>query len=217
VTKAPIEATERWRIGVRRFQDKHPYASLLIGFHAYWLYAPRTDEPDDPTFRHPVFGESLGPTLTGGDLRRVKEFLVELKAFQEQLGLKTAETGHQADWLEPDHYLPHGRLLQLMDALSLVLSSQLVPSRSGQTRGFGEDPFELRNVPRTSWEDRVSLSFTPDGAGRIIVDPYPFDRDKLRVIIPRKRIAVGADGPLTSPSAWYAAPLEFTAVQFVAA
>jgi hypothetical protein len=82
VTKAPIEATERWRIGVRRFQDKHPYASLLIGFHAYWLYAPRTDEPDDAAFQHPVFGESLGPTLTGGTCAGSRSFSSSSRLFR---------------------------------------------------------------------------------------------------------------------------------------
>jgi hypothetical protein len=214
VFQHPLEGTERWRIGVRRFQDTHPYASLLISFHAYWLYAPRANEADDPAFRHPLFGDAQPPSLTGWELEQAETFLAELRDLQEQLRVKTAELDHRADWLKPEHHLPHGRLLQLLDAISLALCSRLIPPRSGEARGFGQDPIALHNVPRRSWEDRVTLSLRPGGKARIAVAPYPFDRDPLDVVIPRKRFSI--DGDLRR-SAWYAAPQEFVTVRFARA
>jgi hypothetical protein len=108
----------------------------------------------------------------------------------------------------------HGRLLQLLDAISLALCSRLIPPLSGEARGFGQDPIALHNVPRRSWGDRVTLSFRPSGEARITVAPYPFDQDPLDVVIPRKRFSI--DGDLRR-SAWYAAPQEFVTVQFARA
>lgn len=216
VLKHPVEATDRWRLGVRRFQEKHPYACLLIGFHAYWLYAPRANRDDDPAFRHPLFGNTGPATLSGDALIHAEVFLDELAGIRDELRRKTSQIDHQADWLEPQHYLPHGRLLQLADALSLALCSPLIPPRSGKARGFGQDAIELRDVPRGSWEDRVTMYLSPDGPGRVVVDPYPFDQPRLDVTIPRKRVALPPAGSVMSRSAWYAAPTEFTTVQFVA-
>lgn len=214
VLQDPTEATDRWRLGVRRFADRHPYASLLIGFHAYWLYAPRANEADDPAFLHPLFGNTRPPCLSGDELVQVQAFLAELAGLRDELRKKAAD--HWAEWLEPAHYLPHGRLMQLTDALSLALCSRLIPPRHGEARGFGQDAIALCDVPRGSWDDRVTLSFTPDGPGRIVVDPYPFDRRELDVTIPRKRVPVPASGSVVCRSVWYATPLEVTTVRLVA-
>ena len=56
--------------------------------------------------------------------------------------------------------------------------------RSGQSRGLGQDAYELREVPRTSWTDRVTINVQPLGDDRVVLDPYPFDLDPLCVQVP---------------------------------
>jgi len=41
-------------------------------------------------------------------------------------------------------------------------------------------------VPRRSWEDRVSLEIKPLGDGRIMIDQYPFDESPLTVTVPAR-------------------------------
>ena len=55
VLSNPAEATQRWRIGTTRFEDSHPYASLLINLHAYRLYNVAREKESSI---HPLFGNS---------------------------------------------------------------------------------------------------------------------------------------------------------------
>jgi len=55
VLSNPTEATQRWQIGITRFEDIHPYASLLTNFHAYRLYNVAQEEESSI---HPLFGNS---------------------------------------------------------------------------------------------------------------------------------------------------------------
>lgn len=45
---------DRWHLGTARF-PAYPYASLLIVWHAYWLYAIRVVDNPDARFTHPLF------------------------------------------------------------------------------------------------------------------------------------------------------------------
>ncbi len=63
------------------------------------------------------------------------------------------------------------RLPHRCDGLSLALCSALIPAASGTTRGMSNDAFEFRDVPRAGWEDRVTITVTPLGGGRIALDP----------------------------------------------
>jgi hypothetical protein len=36
---------------------------------------------------------------------------------------------------------------------------------------MSNDAFEFRDVPRAGWEDRVTITVTPLGGGRIALDP----------------------------------------------
>ena len=54
VTAGPVAGMERWRLGIPRLAEQHPYASLLIGDHAYWLYAAQFDSDLPAEFIHPV-------------------------------------------------------------------------------------------------------------------------------------------------------------------
>jgi hypothetical protein len=60
-------------------------------------------------------------------------------------------------------------------------------------RGLGQDIVSLWDVPRTSWEDRVSIRIDPADHGRIWIEPYPFDVEPLVVSVP-VRIVRRSDG-----------------------
>jgi hypothetical protein len=48
----PVAGMQRWRKGIPRHGEDHPYASLLIRDHAYWLYAAQFVEGASPEFTH---------------------------------------------------------------------------------------------------------------------------------------------------------------------
>ena len=52
VLKDPREGMERWRLGINRLAANHPYASLIISYHAYWLYAIQFNPDPPPQFTH---------------------------------------------------------------------------------------------------------------------------------------------------------------------
>jgi len=56
-----------------------------------------------------------------------------------------------------------------------------------EAKGFGEDEFDLIDVPRKNWQDRVTVTLKPQGERRIACKPYPFDVDPLPVVV-RTRI-----------------------------
>ena len=82
--------------------------------------------------------------------------------------------------------IPHARLLQTLDAFSLALCSAAITPVEGEAKGFGEDHVVFPEVPRRSWEDRVSVEIKPLGDGRIMIDPYPFDEASLTVSVPAR-------------------------------
>lgn len=201
----PAEGSARWRRGIRRFGDGRPYASLLIALHARGLYTPRAGQAQESGLPHPLYGASPPPAQSGAAREATERFLGELSALEAELR-RGVESRGQADWLAPDLLLPHVRLLQLTDALSLALCSRLLASVDGANRGFGEDRLAFEAVPRAHWRDRVALRLVPAGEGRVVVEPYPFDRDGLEVTIPCKRFPVLPPGETRSDSAWHAAP-----------
>ncbi len=204
----PAEAMGRWRTGTRRFAEHHPYASLLIAFHAYYLYAPRANALDDPAFAHPLFAKAAKQKPAEAVSDEVEQFLTEIRTRQAELIEQLESVPDCRVWTEDAHYLPHGRLLQLADALSLALCSTIIPAKDGQARGFGEDHIVFFNVPRTSWDDRITMSLSPVGAGEIAVDPYPFDKPGLEVIVPHKAFKIPPEEvPLTRLD-WHAAPTQ---------
>lgn len=189
VLKFQQAGMDRWRKGLGRFVN-NPYANLLISHHAYWLYAARALPDPDPAFTHPLFWKGSPEKLYPGSREDPLKFIAELEHFQsEWMEILSADRA-TLDWVAPDHLLPHVRLLQLCDGMSLALCSALIPAKSGDTRGFGEDEFELHDVPRRGWSDRVTLRFMPRGSRRIAVSPYPFDIDPLPVVMPVRIVSV---------------------------
>ena len=113
-----------------------------------------------------------------------------------------------ANWIEPDSLNSHGRLLQLLDGLSLSLCSNLIPTRSGEVKGLGEHEFELQHVPRRSWDDRVPIDVSPSTERKIILDPYPFDLDPLPVNVPARVFELPADRSGHFQTWWNTRPVE---------
>lgn len=178
----PEESLKRWRLGAPRLAENHPYVSLLISLHAYWLYAfafPAEPGLDD-TLRHPMFGLPERVTSLVPDPERTQAFLVEQKLTQQQLRERLRESPLWRAAVEPAHLNPHLKLLQVLDAVSLFLS-------------FGaQQPLQLAHVPRGGWDDRATITLRPAGNHRLVCEPYPFDVDPLEVLLPARILPVGA-------------------------
>ena len=151
---------ERWRRGIPRFREEHPYVALLISLHAYSLHAPRVGAESDPAFLHPLFGDPGDwPAPEGDELEEARQFVGEQHVLQELLSDRIRNDPQWSAAVEPWRLRPHTRLLQLCDALSLHLC-------------FGADKERtLANIPRKNWEDRVSLHVRPVGDRRVAIDP----------------------------------------------
>ncbi len=181
VLRDPAAGMERWRLGVPRLASRHPYASLLIGDHAAWLYAAQFDPNPPPEFVHPLQRtRSAYPKELEAEARR---FLADVRTMQESFQERMQRDPFWRAALEPEHRSPHARLLQTLDAFSLALCSDILAPLEGETRGLGEDHLVFHEVPRRTWQDRVSVEVKPLGDGRIAIAPYPFDQEPLTVSV----------------------------------
>ena len=184
VLENPIAGMERWRLGIPRLAERHPYASLLIGDHAYWLYAVQFNRDPPPEFTHILqLGRAIYPNKLEKEARR---FLADVQQMQEEFRRRLGEDRFWQASLEPEQRKPNARLLQTLDALSLALCSAAIAPVEGDAKGLGEDHVVFHEVPRRSWEDRVSLEIKPLGDGRIMIDQYPFDESPLTVTVPAR-------------------------------
>ncbi len=185
------EGFERWRRGVPRFQNDHPYTALLISLHAYWIYAPRVENDPGPVFRHPLFGDTaLQHKYEGEELLEARRFLAEQKQIQAEILAALHTDAGWAAAARPASLNPHVRLLQLADALSLALCFG------------GREALTLREIPRRSWTDRVTIELTPRPENRVVCRPYPFDIDPLPVKL-RARILNAAERPGGDFQSWW--------------
>jgi hypothetical protein len=187
---SPEQSFERWRLGVPRFRQEHPYTALLISLHAYRLYAFRVRRDFDPLWQHPLFGGVPSESPLGGpDLPLIEQFEAEQKREQEEIIQQLSADPAWTAAVQPEILNPHARLLQLADALSLVLC-------------FGaRKPLRLAEIPKTGWDDRVTLELSPQGR-RIVCRPYPFDLDPLPVAL-RARILQEGDKPRGDFQTWW--------------
>ncbi len=197
------EGMDRWRIGLRRFPEA-AYANLLISEHPRLLYGIRKTANPAPEEVHPLFWRKRPEPLLPGSEESVDAFLEELRGLQSQWREVLSAGEETRSWIQPENLKPHVRLLQILDGLSLGLTSSLIPARSGQSRGLGRDSFELREVPRTGWDDRVTIEVRPDGESRVTLDPYPFDLDPLVVRVPVRKFDAGAGDEASFETRWYA-------------
>jgi len=200
----PNVGFDRWRIGVPRLAEKHPYAALLIAMHAHWLYAVDFVDlvPDQDTpMRHPLFtNRGEAPRLVANETL-TRAFLDELTRLRAGLGDRIAADPVMATALEPDHLNAHTKLLQLADAISLLLC-------------FGDrGDRDFPEIPRASWANRVSMAWRRAGERTFTVDPYPFDVDPLPVLMPVRIIEhpiPPTDTPLTRLHGAPLRTIEFT-------
>ncbi len=195
----PLQATaDRWRMGIERYRVGHPYAALLISQHAVRLLTPWADTASKVA-----------------DRLAVRRFLDEVHGLQTALRTTVAADPARRAWLDDRQILPHMRLVQVLDAVSLGLCSKVIQPETGQARGLGRDRLVFGDVPRRSWDDRVTMTMEPVGDRRISVTPYPFDRMPLPAIVRSKRVASTEPDALGSAPSWYATPpslLDFTLV-----
>lgn len=221
VLKNQEEGMNRWRLGIPRLSEKHPYASLLISYHAYWLYAHSSRAETNEAFIHPLFwkgtdlyAEDSKPGLEGEALENALKFVEEVRGLQESLKSQINANENKNDWLSDGNLLPHARLIQLLDGLSLSICSNLIPASDGESKGLGQDEFNLLSVPRKSWDDRVPMKVYPKGERNIGLDPYPFDLDPLRVSVPTRIVEGPADKPLCLYPFWHSIPLQLIEYEF---
>ncbi len=201
--QSPQQSLQRWRLGVPRFADQHPYVALLISLHGSLLYTFLYDEPQDRItgLPHPLFGNAAPEARPANAVEEYRRFLAEQRAIQVNLCARLRQDPVWAQAVEPAHREPHTRLLQLMDALSLLL-------------GFGgEQEKTLAEIPRRHWDDRVTLTWRPGRDRRIICEPYPFDADPLPVFLPVRilpgGVAAAAEAHASLPlTRIHAAPLQ---------
>ncbi|MEE8586837.1 MAG: DUF3891 family protein, partial [Acidobacteriota bacterium] len=192
VLKDPVLGMERWRLGIPRLAERHPYASLLISHHAAWLYAVQFDPHPAPEFTHTL---QRGPQLYPKELEKeARRFLADVGEMQEAFRRRLEGDAFWRAALEPQEFNPHVRLLQTLDAFSLGLCSNAIAPVDGEAKGLGEDHVVFHEVPRRSWEDRVSIEVKPLGEGRLVIDPYPFDEAPLTVAVPAR---------LAEPFTWW--------------
>ena len=184
VVANPVAGMERWRLGIPRLAERHPYASLLIGDHAHWLYEAQFNprHPSELT-HHLLIGRAFYPEEQKEEARR---FLNDVQDMQEEFRRRLEQDEFWQAALEPAQRNPHARLLQTLDAFSLALCSTAITPVEGEAKGFGEDHVVFPEVPRRSWEDRVSVEIKSLGDGRIMIDPYPFDETPLTVSVPAR-------------------------------
>lgn len=184
VVASPVEGMGRWRLGISRFAERHPYASLLIGDHAGRLYEAQFNPRHPPECTHHLLaGRAFYPDDQKEEARR---FLDDVRDLQKEFCGRLEQDRSWQATLEPAHRNPHARLLQTLDALSLALCSAAITPVAGAAKGVGEDHVVFSDVPRRNWEDRVSVEITPLGDGRIMIDPYPFDEAPLTVSVPAR-------------------------------
>ena len=183
----------RWRRGAARFERSHPFASVLVNRHAYWLQAARVVEIREPQFRHPLFGFQPRRSEAGSaEAVALREFLIERlsheRALLDRLAMKGPLWRHA---IRDDTLLPSVRLLQVLDTISLAVC------------GGAREPLALLEVPRASWTDRIRMEMAQHQQDVVTLSPYPFDTDPLVVAFPALRAE-----SFTGPEKWTKALIE---------
>lgn len=199
------DGMNRWRIGLRRFPNA-PYANLLISEHPRMMYGIRKTANSEPSDIHPLFWKERPEPLLPGSEEVVNAFLDELLELQSGWKASIAADPETRDWIEPQVLRPHARMLQICDGLSLALTSSLIPARDGVSRGLGQDTFELREVPKTNWDDRVTIEVRPAAPKCIVLDPYPFALDPLPIRVPARVFDADDQNAAIHQVRWHSTP-----------
>ena len=189
------EGADRWRRGVRRFAAERPYASLVMGRHPHRLYAWARRQADADHI-HPIH-HGKTPAATAEALAAGEALIEDLEAWEAELRGRILREG--PDWAREaaadEQFLPHVRLVQALDAFSLALCSDVIPTVDGLQKGLGTGAVDLANIPRRGWDDRVTLRLRPTGERSLSVDPYPFGSAPLRVTVRARVVEPGVAYP----------------------
>ena len=130
VLEHPAAGLDRWRLGIPRLAERHPYASLIIGDHAYWLYATQFNPDPLAEFTHILQrGQAIYQSALEKEARR---FLADVRHMQEEFRIRLEKDPLWEVSLEPEHRKPHARLLQTLDALSSALCSCVIKPVEGE-------------------------------------------------------------------------------------
>ncbi|MEZ5366092.1 MAG: DUF3891 family protein [Bryobacterales bacterium] len=167
---------ERWARGAARFERSHPFASLLINRHAYWLQSARVAEIREAQFRHPLFGFRPRPSDPDTpEAAAIRDFLIERLSHERVLLNRLARRGGPWPRASRDEtLLPAVRLLQTLDTVSLAIC------------GGARKPLTLLEIPRKGWSDRVTIELEWSTEADLRVSPFPFDVDPLPVSVPAR-------------------------------
>lgn len=168
-----------WRRGVQRMLERNPYAGLLVSMHAAALMrfrlerAARTPEPERAT---------------------VRTFLAEQERLQATLREGLAARPRYREAVASARLTANFRLLQLLDALSLLLC------------GGATEPQTFTAVPLGEGQRRTELEFTPEEGGARL-QPYPFTADPACFSVTGRLLpAARLPDPAALHAAWGQAP-----------
>ncbi|GIV76024.1 DUF3891 family protein [Litorilinea aerophila] len=142
-----------WRRGVARAWAQHPYAGVLVGNHAAYLYQGGLEDVTDPSER-----------------RLIQAFLDEQQERQDLLRARFGQDAAMARALRPAVLESNTRLLQFGDSASLQVT---IPWASRRT--FPRCPLDGEGT-------FVSIEME-HGDDTITFDPWPFDVDHFDVTI----------------------------------
>ncbi len=101
----PIAKLDLWRLSVDRVYSQHPYAALLVGRHAAWLYEGALSQITRPTVR-----------------AEVTRFIAEQTKMVQQVRQVLAEDRYFDPWLTDDALDANTRLLQFGDFAVLQIA-----------------------------------------------------------------------------------------------
>jgi hypothetical protein len=172
-----------WRRGVQRMLERNPYAGLLVSMHGAALMRFRLD----PGARTPEAARAAAPDIRPGDAPRqaaqrraraarppvgagaaVRTFLAEQERLQAALRQGLAMRSRYREAVASARLTANFRILQFLDALSLLLCCG---ARERQT---------FTAVPLGEGQRRTEIEFTPDAEGATLT-PYPFTADPARL------------------------------------
>ncbi|HEU5394357.1 MAG TPA: DUF3891 family protein [Candidatus Methylomirabilis sp.] len=168
-----------WRRGVQRMLERNPYAGLLVSMHGAALMRFRLEK----AARTPE-----------ADRAAVRTFLAEQERLQAALREGLAARSRYREAVARARLTANFRLLQLLDALSLLLCC-------GAT-----EPQTFPAVPLGEGLRRTDLEFTPE-AGGAALRPYPFTETPGRFSVTGRLLpATRLPDPAALHAAWARAP-----------
>jgi hypothetical protein len=188
-----------WESSARLASERHPYCGLLVSLHSLSLSVLASSHM--PSARqHDQY--NLDDARARFEINRFQHGQTELQErLRNQLGLSTtiplrmglAETANN---LAEQMLIHNFRLLQAMDQLSLSICCTEPP---------GEWTTPIHRRPGAS---AAPLSVRRPESGTLLVSPWPFDADAVRVSIGYRRIDVEPfRDPAAFATAWACAPM----------